>query len=64
MTKSLLKDIESLTFSDSGSQTMGGFIDTFNGYVYEHGEFCDEITKLREHQKLDLFRQALNGSKE
>ena len=65
MTRSLLQDIEGLFFNDSGSQTMGGgFIDTFNGYVYEHGEYCDKDTKLREPQKLNLFRDALDGTKD
>ena len=32
--------------------------------MYEYGEYCDEDTKLREPQKLDLFREALEGTKE
>ena len=40
MTNTILQAIEALSFKDSGSQTMGGYIDEFNNLIYEHGKYC------------------------
>ena len=61
MTNSILKAIESLSFKDSGSQTMGGISNEYNHLLFEHGKYCGPET-FTEAQKLRRFKEGLAGS--
>ena len=59
MAASLERAIDGISYRESGDQTIGGFIDEFNGLLYEHAKYCGTDT-YPESRKLRIFKQALS----
>ena len=59
MAASLEKAIDGIVYKELGDRTVEGFIDEFNGLLYEHTKYCGADTHP-ESRKLRIFKQALS----
>ena len=60
MALSIEKAINDITYSDDDTQTIGGFIDKFNGLIYEHTKYVGTVLYPPDRQ-LRMFTMAIRG---
>ena len=60
MELSIERVINTITYTYAGSHTIGGFIDRFNGLIYEHNKYVGAVLYPPDRQ-LRMFTMAISG---
>ena len=60
MALSIERTIIDITYTDADTQTIGGFIDRFNGLIYEHTKYVGAVLYPSDRQ-LRMFTMDITG---
>ena len=62
MALSIERAINAITYTDADTQSIGGFIDRFNGLIYEHTKYVGTVLYPPDRQ-LRMFTMSITGEK-